>query len=301
MLDKFLKGLLRTREAFKSRFGSLFGNKEINHEFYDELEEILLTADVGVETTMKIIDSLKDRLKKLKVNKRSTAQDILKDLLVEILNSQHNTDLVLAPEPPTIFLILGVNGVGKTTSIAKMAYRFTQEGKKVLLAAGDTFRAAAIEQLDEWSNIVGAEVIKHQGGGDPSAVIYDAVNASIARKADILLCDTAGRLHTKANLLEEVKKIHRVINKTLPHAPHEILLVLDAITGQNAISQARYFQDAVPVSGLILTKLDGTARGGIVLAVKDLTGIPLKLVGVGEKKEDLQAFNAPKFVEALFS
>jgi fused signal recognition particle receptor len=301
MLDKFIKGLHRTREAFKSRFDFLFGNKEINQEFFDELEEILLTADVGVETTAKIIDSLGKRLREAKIRERSPAREILKELLVEILEADHKTGLSLAPAPPTVFLILGVNGVGKTTTIAKMAYRFTREGKKVLLAAGDTFRAAAIEQLDEWSGVVGAGIIKHQSGGDPSAVMYDAVSAAVARNVDILICDTAGRLHTKTNLLEEIKKIYRVINKSLQDAPHEILLVLDATTGQNAVAQARYFQEAVPISGLILTKLDGTARGGIVIAVKDLTGIPLKLVGVGEKKEDLQAFNASEFIEALLS
>ncbi len=301
MLNKFIKGLHRTREAIKNKFDYLFVNSEINEEFFDELEEILVTADVGVETTVKIINSLKERLKEARIRERSSAREILKKLLVDILDSDERSELSLASTPPTVFLVLGVNGVGKTTTIAKMAYKFTREGKKVLLAAGDTFRAAAIEQLDEWSEIVGAGIVKHQGGGDPSAVIYDAVSAAIARKVDILLCDTAGRLHTKTNLLEEIKKIYRVINKSLPGAPHEILLTLDATTGQNAISQARYFQEAVPVTGLILTKLDGTARGGVVVAVKDLTDIPLKLVGVGEKKEDLQVFNAAEFVEALFS
>ena len=301
MLNKFIKRLQRTREAIKNKFDYLFVNSEINEEFFDELEEILVTADVGVETTVKIINSLKERLKEARIRERSSAREILKKLLVDILDSDERSELSLASTPPTVFLVLGVNGVGKTTTIAKMAYKFTREGKKVLLAAGDTFRAAAIEQLDEWSEIVGAGIVKHQGGGDPSAVIYDAVSAAIARKVDILLCDTAGRLHTKTNLLEEIKKIYRVINKSLPGAPHEILLTLDATTGQNAISQARYFQEAVPVTGLILTKLDGTARGGVVVAVKDLTDIPLKLVGVGERKEDLQLFNAAEFVEALFS
>ncbi|RJX24065.1 MAG: signal recognition particle-docking protein FtsY [Dethiobacter sp.] len=301
MLEKFIKGLHKTREAFKNKFDFLFGSREINQEFFDELEEILLTADVGVETTAKIIDSLEERLRTSKIRERSPAREILKELLVEILQGNHKTGLSLAPAPPTVFLIVGVNGVGKTTTIAKMAYQFTREGKKVLIAAGDTFRAAAIEQLEEWSGVVGAGIVKHQSGGDPSAVIYDAVSAAMARNVDILICDTAGRLHTKTNLLEEIKKIYRVINKSLQDAPHEILLVLDATTGQNALAQARYFQEAVPLSGLILTKLDGTARGGIVIAVRALTGIPLKLVGVGEKKEDLQAFNAAEFVEALLS
>lgn len=301
MLDRFKKGLQKTREAFKNKFDFLFRQSEIDEDFYDELEEILLTADVGVETTIKIIDSLKERLREKRISARSAAREVLKEQLVEILNGESQKGLSLAPTPPTVFLILGVNGVGKTTTIGKLAYKFILEGKKVLLAAGDTFRAAAIEQLEEWSRNVGAGIIKHSSGGDPSAVIYDAVSASLARKVDILLCDTAGRLHTKTNLLEEIKKIYRVINKSLQGAPHEVLLVLDATTGQNAISQVKYFREAVPLSGLILTKLDGTARGGIVIAIKDLTGIPLKMVGVGEKKEDLQDFRAAEFVEALFS
>ena len=222
-------------------------------------------------------------------------------MLVEMLGGNEQASLAVASSPPTVYLILGVNGVGKTTAIAKLAYRCSGKGKKVLLAAGDTFRAAAIEQLEEWSGAVGAGIIKHQEGGDPSAVIFDAVNAAVSRGVDLLLCDTAGRLHTKVNLLDEMKKIYRVVHKSLGEAPHETLLVVDATTGQNAIAQARLFQEAVPITGLILTKLDGTARGGIVLAVKDITGIPLKLLGVGERKEDLEPFNAAEFVEALLA
>lgn len=301
MLAQFKKGLLKTREAFKNRFESLFGVNELDEDFFDELEEILVSADVGVKTTEKIIGLLRERIKKERVRERSAARELLKKLLVEMLDDNQQASLAVAPSPPTVYLILGVNGVGKTTAIAKLAYRFSSKGKKVLLAAGDTFRAAAIEQLDEWSGVVGAGIIKHQEGGDPSAVIFDAVNAAVSRGVDLLLCDTAGRLHTKANLLDEMKKIYRVIHKSLGEAPHETLLVVDATTGQNAIAQARLFQEAVPITGLILTKLDGTARGGIVLAVKDITGIPLKLLGVGERKEDLEPFNAAEFVEALLA
>lgn len=301
MLAQFKKGLLKTREAFKNRIESLFGANELDEDFFDELEEILVSADVGVKTTEKIIGLLRERIKKERVRERSAARELLKKLLVEMLGGNEQASLAVASSPPTVYLILGVNGVGKTTAIAKLAYRCSGKGKKVLLAAGDTFRAAAIEQLEEWSGAVGAGIIKHQEGGDPSAVIFDAVNAAVSRGVDLLLCDTAGRLHTKANLLDEMKKIYRVVHKSLGEAPHETLLVVDATTGQNAIAQARLFQEAVPITGLILTKLDGTARGGIVLAVKDITGIPLKLLGVGERKEDLEPFNAAEFVEALLA
>ncbi len=302
MLGQFKKGLLKTREAFKNRIENLFGvANELDEGFFDELEEILVSADVGVKTTEKIIMLLRERIKEERVRERSAARELLKKLLIEMLGGAEPAPLTVASSPPTVYLILGVNGVGKTTAIAKLAYRCSGKGKKVLLAAGDTFRAAAIEQLDEWSGAVGAGVIKHQEGGDPSAVIFDAVNAAVSRGVDYLLCDTAGRLHTKANLLDEMKKIYRVIHKSLGEAPHETLLVVDATTGQNAIAQARLFQEVVPISGLILTKLDGTARGGIVLAVKDITGIPLKLIGVGERKEDLEPFNAGEFVEALLA
>ena len=300
-MERFKKGLGKTRLALKNKFNILFGSSELDQDFFDELEEILLSADVGVGATMKIVDSLREQLRAEKIKKRSAARELLKELLTGILENNHQVALSLAPSPPTVYLILGVNGVGKTTTIGKIAYRFIREGKKVLLAAGDTFRAAAIEQLEEWSKLTGADLIKHQSGGDPSAVIFDAMNAAVAREADLLICDTAGRLHTKANLLEEVKKIFRVMHKILPGAPHEVLLVLDATTGQNGLSQVKYFQETVPLTGLVLTKLDGTARGGIVIAIKDLTGVPLKLIGVGEKKEDLEVFQATEFVEALLA
>lgn len=299
MLKIFREGLRRTREAIQGRFDQLFRKNEIDGDFFEELEEVLISADLGVETTAKIINLLQQRLREEKVKETLQAKEILKELLISLMNVQGDGGLTFAPAPPTVFLVLGVNGVGKTTTIAKLAYQYGNEGKDILIAAGDTFRAAAIEQLEEWSSRVGVGVIKHHSGGDPSAVIYDAVNAAVARKTDLLLCDTAGRLHTKSNLLEEIKKIHRVIGRAYPGAPHETLLVIDATTGQNGIAQAKFFKEAVPITGIVLTKIDGTARGGIVIAVKDITGIPVKLVGMGEKKEDLQRFDAHLFVDAL--
>lgn len=299
MLNIFKDGLRRTREALQGRFDQLFTKNEIDEEFFEDLEEVLISADVGVETSMKIIAQLQQQLRDARVKETAKAREMLKELLVNIMDGAESALLSHASSPPTVFLVLGVNGVGKTTTIAKLAYHYRTEGKNVLMAAGDTFRAAAIEQLEEWSEAVGAGIIKHQTGGDPSAVIYDAVSAAVARKTDLVLCDTAGRLHTRANLVEEIKKVYRVIDRAHPGAPHEILLVLDATTGQNGIAQAKYFQQAVPLTGIILTKLDGTARGGIVVAVKDITGIPVKLVGLGEKKEDLQRFDPSLFAEAL--
>ncbi len=299
MLDFFKKGLQKTREALKNRMEDLFVKREITEEFYEELEEILISADVGVETTLKVNAALREKISKGKVKEAEKARILLKELIAEMMGSNEDITLKVPVSSPAVYLLLGVNGVGKTTTAAKMAYSFSQEGKKVLLAAGDTFRAAAIEQLEHWSEAVGAGLIKHQTGGDPSAVIFDAVNAAVSRKVDILLCDTAGRLHTKKNLVEEVKKIYRVIGKVIPDAPHETLLVLDATTGQNGIAQALLFQEAIPLSGIILTKLDGTARGGIVIAIKEMTGLPVKMIGVGEKKEDLHPFDPAGFAEAL--
>ena len=300
MFDFFKKGLQKTREAVKNQFENLF-KKEINEDFYAELEEILISADVGVETAMRLDASLRGRIARDKVKEAEAARGIIKELIAEMMGSGEDISLKIPAAAPAVYLLLGVNGVGKTTSAGKMAHLFSQEKKKVLLAAGDTFRAAAIEQLEHWSEAAGVGLIKHQSGGDPSAVIFDAVNAAISREADILLCDTAGRLHTKKNLVEEVKKIHRTIGKVIPDAPHETLLVLDATTGQNGVAQAKLFQEAIPVSGIILTKLDGTARGGIVIAIKELTGIPVKMIGVGEKIEDLRPFDPTGFADALLS
>ena len=300
MFDFFKKGLQKTKEALKQQFDNLF-KKEINDEFYEELEEIMIAADVGMETAMRIDKLLRERISKGKIKEAEAARAVLKELVAELMGSGEDITLNVPASSPAVYILLGVNGVGKTTTIAKMAHNYILDGKKVLLAAGDTFRAAAIEQLEHWSNVVGAGIIKHQTGGDPSAVIFDAVNAAISRNVDYLLCDTAGRLHTKKNLVEEVKKLYRVMGKVIPDAPHETLLVLDATTGQNGIAQAKLFQEAVPITGIVLTKLDGTARGGIVIAIKEITGIPVKMIGVGEKKEDLKPFDPVSFAEALLS
>jgi len=299
-------GMSKTRKNITERIDQVlvsFG--KIDDDLFDELEEILITSDVGIETTMKIIEDLKEKVRERKLVKPEDVKTLLKDELIELLGPEIPED-ELFPDgngnsgKPAVIVVVGVNGVGKTTSIGKMAAYFKTRGKKVLLAAGDTFRAAAIDQLTVWSERVGVDIIKHTEGSDPAAVVYDAVQAAKARKTDYLICDTAGRLHTKKNLMEELKKVIRVIERELPGAEMEVMLVLDATTGQNAISQAKTFGEAVKVTGLILTKLDGTAKGGIVAAIKSELGIPVKLIGVGEKIDDLQPFNSREFVEALF-
>lgn len=298
--DKLKEGLQKTRKGITERIDQVlvsFG--KIDEELFDELEEILITSDVGIETTTRIITDLKQKVKERKLVDPRVVKELLKEELLEILN-EGNTELNLS-STPSVILIIGVNGVGKTTSIGKIANLYKQKGKKVMLAAGDTFRAAAIDQLEIWANRVGVEVIKQSEGSDPAAVIYDAVQAAKARKADILICDTAGRLHTKKNLMDELRKVYRVLDRELPDSSRETLLVLDATTGQNAISQAKTFNDSSDVSGIILTKLDGTAKGGIVIAIKSELDIPVKLIGVGEKMDDLQNFDAREFVEALFA
>ena len=272
---------------------------KIDEELFEELEEILITSDVGIDTSMKIIENLKKKVKVNKVVDPQKVKELLKQEVSEIL-SMGESELKLETTP-SIILVVGVNGVGKTTSIGKIANLLKTQGKKVVLAAGDTFRAAAIDQLEIWSDRVGVELIKHSEGADPAAVIYDAIQAVKARKADVLICDTAGRLHTKKNLMEELKKVFRVIDRELPNASREVLLVLDATTGQNAISQAKSFGDITDVTGIVLTKLDGTAKGGIVIAVASSLNMPVKFIGVGEQMDDLQRFNAKEFAEALFS
>jgi fused signal recognition particle receptor len=268
---------------------------------YEELEEILISADVGVTTTMELVDRLRKEVKERKIKDPAELHPLLTELIAEILGGDEaRSRLNLREDGLTVILFVGVNGVGKTTTIGKLAHRFKSEGKKVILAAGDTFRAGAIEQLETWGKRVGVDVIKHQAGADPAAVIYDGIQAARSRKADILLCDTAGRLQNKVNLMEELKKVHRVIQRELPDAPHEVLLVLDATTGQNALVQAKQFSEAVQVSGIVLTKLDGTAKGGIVIAISNELKIPVKLVGLGEKADDLQDFDPDQFLHALF-
>ncbi|MEK4428173.1 signal recognition particle-docking protein FtsY [Paenibacillus sp. FSL M7-0802] len=299
---QFKDGLEKTRKGFVEKVTDLMiRRKKIDEEFYEELEEILIGADVGVNTVMNLIEDLREEVKKRKIEDASELQPVLSEKLSELLRGNDNSQLKMSPDGITVILFVGVNGVGKTTTIGKLAHRFKQEGKKVLLAAGDTFRAGAIEQLEVWGKRAGVEVIKQQSGSDPAAVMFDAVQAAKQRKVDVLLCDTAGRLQNKSNLMEELNKIFRVIQREIPDAPHEVLLVLDATTGQNALNQAKLFGEKSGVTGLVLTKLDGTAKGGIVVAIRQELNLPVKLVGLGEKVNDLQPFDSEQFVHALFA
>lgn len=299
---QFKDGLEKTRKGFVEKVTDLMiRRKKIDEEFYEELEEILIGADVGVNTVMNLIEELRVEVKKRKIEDASELQPVLSEKLSELLRGNDNSQLQMSSNGITVILFVGVNGVGKTTTIGKLAHRFKQEGKKVLLAAGDTFRAGAIEQLEVWGQRAGVEVIKQQSGSDPAAVMYDAVQAAKQRQVDVLLCDTAGRLQNKSNLMEELNKIFRVIQREIPDAPHEVLLVLDATTGQNALNQAKLFGEKSGVTGLVLTKLDGTAKGGIVVAIRQELNLPVKLVGLGEKMDDLQPFDSEQFVHALFA
>jgi len=298
--DRLKEGLQKTRKGITERIEQvLVSLGKIDDDLFEELEEILITSDVGLKTTEIIIEDLKTKVKENKITNPNDVKRLLKEELLEIL-SDKESDKPAFFDTPLVIVVIGVNGVGKTTSIGKIANLMKSNGKKVLLAAGDTFRAAAIDQLEIWANRVGVDIIKHAEGADPAAVIFDAIQAAKARKVDVLICDTAGRLHTKKNLMEELKKIFRVIEREMPDARKETLLVLDATTGQNAISQARTFCEAADITGIVLTKLDGTAKGGIVIAIKSELNIPVKLIGVGEKLDDLQFFNPEEFVDALF-
>lgn len=290
VFDRLKAGLARTRDALSARLEQVLG--EPAAEFYDELEAALIQADVGVPATALIIERLRRHDARDAAARRAALREIVLDLLGRA------SPLVLDP-PPAAVLVLGVNGAGKTTSIGKLAYRLVHDGRRVLLAAADTFRAAAIDQLAVWAQRVDCDLVKHAPGADPAAVVYDAIQATKARGIDVLIADTAGRLHTKVNLMEELKKISRVVARELPGSPVERLLVLDASTGQNAIAQARVFQEAVDVTGLVLAKLDGTARGGVVIAIAHELGIPVKLIGTGEAPDDLQPFAPQQFTDAL--
>lgn len=299
--NKFKEGLTKTRDVFVERVDDLFSRrKKIDEDFYEELEEILIGADVGVNTVLKLIEQLRAEVKKRKIEDPAELQPILSEKLIELLKGDADAGLNLNPNGLSVILFVGVNGVGKTTTIGKMAHMFKSQGKKVLMAAGDTFRAGAIEQLETWGERVGVDVIKQQSGADPAAVMFDAVQAAKTRGVDILLCDTAGRLQNKVNLMEELNKIYRVIQREVPDAPHEVILVLDATTGQNALSQAKLFGDKTGLTGLVLSKLDGTAKGGIVVAIRQELSLPVKFVGLGEKMDDLQPFDSEQFVHALF-
>ncbi|MFF2482682.1 signal recognition particle-docking protein FtsY [Paenibacillus sp. NPDC058071] len=299
----FKEGLTKTRTAIVEKVEELITRrKKIDEEFYEELEEILIGADVGVNTVMQLIDDLRAEVKKRKIEDAAELQPVLSEKLVGLLKGESNPGLQMSKNGGiTVILFVGVNGVGKTTTIGKLAHKFKSEGKSVLLAAGDTFRAGAIEQLEVWGERVGVDVIKQHSGSDPAAVMFDAVQAAKQRNVDVLLCDTAGRLQNKTNLMEELNKIFRVIQREIPDAPHEVLLVLDATTGQNALSQAKLFGEKSGVTGLVLTKLDGTAKGGIVIAIRNELNLPVKLVGLGEKMTDLQEFDSEQFVHALFA
>ena len=296
---RLLAGLSKTKDNITGRIDSLLKSyTKIDEDLLEELEEILITADVGVTTTMEIIDRLRDMIKERGVKDPLEVRDLLKEIVASILK-EGNSGLDLDPGPAVIVMV-GVNGVGKTTTIGKLAQRYKKDGKKVMLAAADTFRAAASEQLDIWAKRVDVDIIKHHEGADPGAVVFDAIKASQARKVDLLICDTAGRLHNKANLMNELGKIFKIIDREYPEAKKEVLLVVDATTGQNAVSQAKTFKEVANITGIVLTKLDGTAKGGVVLAVKSEVDVPVKLIGVGERAEDLQNFDADSFTDAIF-
>ena len=298
LFGKLKQSLSKTKEAISGRIESVLKVfRAVDEDLLEELEEILIMADLGVETSMEIIDRLRDAIKEKHITDVEQVKQELKNILAEILTEGETS--VKLHGTPAVIMVIGVNGVGKTTSIGKLAYMYKQMGKKVVIAAADTFRAAAIEQLEVWADRAGAEIIKQQEGSDPAAVIYDAVGAAKNRGADILLCDTAGRLHNKKNLMDELKKIYRILNNELPNSSKEVLLVLDATTGQNAVSQAKQFKEAADITGIILTKLDGTAKGGIVFAIKNEYNIPVKLIGLGEKIDDIDEFNPIDFVNAL--
>jgi fused signal recognition particle receptor len=298
--ERLKSGLSKTHENLVGRIDTLLlGKKRIDADTLEELEEILIMADIGVPTAVELVRTLEQRLKRNELQDADMLKSSLKEEILARL-SRHGARLDTGLHTPFVIMVIGVNGVGKTTTIGKLASRFAAEGKKVLLAAGDTFRAAAAEQLEIWGERAGIDVIRHQEGADPSAVVFDACRAAIARKCDVLMVDTAGRLHTKVNLMEEMKKIRRVLGREIPGAPHETLLVLDATTGQNAVSQAKLFKEAASVSGIAMTKLDGTAKGGILVAVSNEFGIPVRYIGVGESAEDLREFDPVQFVEALF-
>ncbi|MGF7086842.1 fused signal recognition particle receptor [Kroppenstedtia sanguinis] len=298
--QKFKNGLSKTSASLVGAMDSVFSRNRIDEELYEELEEILIGADVGVNTSLEIVDQLRTEVKQRKLKDPGELKPLLSEILVGILRGDGDEGMNLQADDLTVILFVGVNGVGKTTTIGKLAHHYKEQGKKVVLAAGDTFRAGAIEQLEIWGERVGVDVIRHQAGSDPAAVVYDGIQAAKARGADILLCDTAGRLQNKVNLMEELKKVHRVIGREVPAAPHETLLVLDSTTGQNAMQQAKIFHEATRITGIVLTKMDGTAKGGIALAIRQELSVPVKWVGLGEQMDDLQPFNGEQFVHALF-
>jgi fused signal recognition particle receptor len=296
-LDKLKSGLAKTRKSLVERVETVLLNRKIDETVLDEIEEILISSDVGAEAAGQIIDMLKDKVRAGVIKDVSNVKTALQEEMSTMLGNPQPLEMSAKPH---VILMIGVNGVGKTTTIGKLSSRFRSEGRSVLLAAGDTFRAAAVEQLDIWAQRTGASIIKHQSGSDPAAVAFDAVEAAKSRGSDVVIIDTAGRLHTKSQLMDELKKVDRVIKKAMPDAPHEKLLVIDATTGQNALRQAKIFNEAVGLTGIVLTKLDGTAKGGIIFAIQKEVNIPVKLIGIGEGVEDLRDFDPRDFVSALF-
>ncbi|MCF8010678.1 MAG: signal recognition particle-docking protein FtsY [Clostridiales bacterium] len=300
LFGKLKESLTKTRKEFVDKMETLVvGHKDIDEDLFEELEEIMIEADMGADVAFELVDKLREEIKKRKIREASKVRPLLQELIQDILD-QDTVSLELDTGKPAVIMVAGVNGVGKTTTIGKLAYMFKSEGKKVMLGAADTFRAAAIEQLDIWGNRVGVDVIKHQTGADPAAVAYDSIQAAKSRQVDVLILDTAGRLHTKSNLMDELKKVRKVLGKEIPRAPHETLLVLDATTGQNAISQANLFNEVLQLSGIVLTKLDGTAKGGVVVGIRKTLDVPVKLIGIGERIEDLRIFDSGEFAAALF-
>jgi fused signal recognition particle receptor len=301
LFKRLTQGLSKTRTNITGRMGRLvLGKKEITQDLLDELEEILFTSDIGVATTQELIDDVQGKVARRELKDPEKLISALRERILEYLQMSPPGHSIPDPDGPRVIMVIGVNGVGKTTTIAKAAHRFKSEGKRVMLVAADTFRAAAVEQLSVWGERIGTEVVKQKTGADPSAVAFDALAAAQSRNMDVVLIDTAGRLHTKANLMDELRKIHRVMGKKIPGAPHEVWLVLDATTGQNAISQAELFNDALHITDIILTKLDGTAKGGIVVGISHQLGIPIRFIGIGERMDDLRPFHPQEFVDAIF-
>lgn len=298
IFSKIAEGVRKTKDSMMSKIGALFGaHKQLDDDFFDELEEVLITCDIGVETSLSIVEKLRAAVKSKKLATPDETRAELKNIIEEMLGEDKKID---TSTTPSVILVIGVNGAGKTTTIGKLAAKYKNDGKKVLVAAADTFRAAAIEQLQIWTERAGVDIVKHAEGSDPASVVFDAVTAAKARGTDVLICDTAGRLHNKKNLMDELRKISRIIHEQGEGCSLETLLVLDATTGQNAVNQAKLFSEVADITGIVLTKLDGTAKGGIIISIHNELGIPVKLVGVGEKLDDLQEFNAHDFAEALF-
>ena len=296
--DKLKQGLSKTKNSFEEKMNNVFSNfRKVDEDLLEELEEVLIMSDVGVETSVKIISNLRNRIKKQKLEDIEDVKQALREEIKEILDSVDNS--LHLETTPSVILVVGVNGVGKTTSIGKIANRLKQDGKKVVVAAADTFRAAAVEQLEIWANRAECDIVKREEGVDPASVVYDAIKVTKEKNADVLICDTAGRLHNKKYLMDELIKIKKVIDKELPNSSKEILMVLDATTGQNAISQVKAFKETVDITGLILTKLDGTAKGGVVIGIVEENKMPVKFIGIGEQIDDMEIFNSEDFVKAL--